>query len=59
LSVKEDTLMVVILLLVALICEVLAALGVPLGNRVHLGWLGLAFMIAAMLVGPMSLLVRG
>ena len=51
--------MVIILLLVALICEVLAALGVPAGPRVQLGWLGLAFLIAAMLVGPMSLLARG
>ena len=50
--------MVVALLLVALICEVLAALGVTLGPRVQLGWAGLAFMIAAMLVGPMTLLVR-
>ena len=39
-----------LLLIIALVCFVLAAIGVDVG-RISLGWLGLAFMAAAGLVG--------
>jgi hypothetical protein len=49
--------MTVVLLILALIFFVLATLSVPTG-RFQPGWLGLAFLAAAMLVGPLSLMVR-
>lgn len=49
--------MTVVLLLLALICFVLAAFSVSIG-RLLPGWLGLAFLAAAMLVGPLTLMVH-
>ena len=51
----------IILLVFGLVCAVLAALlqptppGTPYWGRVHLGWLAIAFLIAAMIFGGIKL----
>ena len=49
--------MTVALLLIALCLFLLASFNVSIG-RLHPGWFGLVFLTAAMLVGPVSLMVR-
>jgi hypothetical protein len=49
--------MTVVLLVIALCLFLLASFSVSIG-RVLPGWLGLVFLAAAMLVGPLTLLVR-
>lgn len=43
-----------LLQIVALVCLILAAIGVP-ASRVQLGWLGLALWLAALMVGGVVL----
>ena len=49
--------MVVVLLLLSFVCFILATFGIPTG-RVSILALGLVFLVAAMLVGPLALMVR-
>jgi hypothetical protein len=50
-----------ILLVFGLVCAILAAIfqpippGTPAWGRVHLGWLAIAFLIAAMIFGGIKL----
>jgi len=42
---------IIILLLLALLCLILAALNVTVSPRIHLGWLGVAILALVYLIG--------